>query len=102
MVWIETPTNPLLKLVDIQGAAEIVHQHEASLPHNALTLKMIKLDFRQLHSFKVFAQFHMGTQKQTWKRTAKRDMAERDIEKEMKPLNYMEGGRGCGQRQYVA
>lgn len=28
MVWIETPTNPLLKLVDIQGAAEIVHQHE--------------------------------------------------------------------------
>ena len=31
MVWIETPTNPLLKLVDIQGAAEIVHQHEVSL-----------------------------------------------------------------------
>ncbi|XP_067028413.1 cystathionine gamma-lyase-like [Acropora muricata] len=28
MVWIETPTNPLLKLVDIQGASEIVHQHE--------------------------------------------------------------------------
>ena len=31
MVWIETPTNPLLKLVDIQGAAEIVHQHEVNL-----------------------------------------------------------------------
>lgn len=31
MVWIETPTNPLLKLVDIQGAADIVHQHEVSL-----------------------------------------------------------------------
>jgi len=28
MVWIETPTNPLLKLADIQGAADIVHQHE--------------------------------------------------------------------------
>ncbi|XP_044169451.1 cystathionine gamma-lyase-like [Acropora millepora] len=28
MVWVETPTNPLLKLVDIQGASEIVHQHE--------------------------------------------------------------------------
>lgn len=28
MVWIETPTNPLLKLVDIQGAAKVVHQHE--------------------------------------------------------------------------
>ncbi|XP_074612146.1 cystathionine gamma-lyase-like [Acropora palmata] len=28
MVWIETPTNPLLKLVDIQGASEIVHQNE--------------------------------------------------------------------------
>jgi len=28
MVWIETPSNPLLKLVDIQGASEIVHQHE--------------------------------------------------------------------------
>ena len=28
MVWIETPTNPLLKLVDIQGAADIVHQNE--------------------------------------------------------------------------
>ena len=31
MVWIETPTNPLLKLVDIQGASEIVHQHEVSV-----------------------------------------------------------------------
>lgn len=30
MVWIETPTNPLLKIVDIQGAAETVHQHEVS------------------------------------------------------------------------
>ncbi|XP_015747700.1 PREDICTED: cystathionine gamma-lyase-like [Acropora digitifera] len=28
MVWVETPTNPLLKLVDIQGASEIVHQRE--------------------------------------------------------------------------
>lgn len=28
MIWIETPTNPLLKLVDIKGASEIVHEHE--------------------------------------------------------------------------
>ncbi|EDO42530.1 predicted protein [Nematostella vectensis] len=28
MVWVETPTNPTLKLTDIQGAADIVHQHE--------------------------------------------------------------------------
>ena len=34
MVWIETPTNPLLKLVDIQGAAEVVHQHEVHLLTN--------------------------------------------------------------------
>ena len=27
MVWIETPTNPTLKLVDIQAVADIVHQH---------------------------------------------------------------------------
>lgn len=38
MVWIETPSNPLLKLVDIQGASEIVHQHEVSV---TLTLKVI-------------------------------------------------------------
>lgn len=31
MVWVETPTNPLLKLVDIQGASEIVHQHEGTI-----------------------------------------------------------------------
>ena len=31
MVWIETPTNPLLKLVNIKGAADIVHQHEVHL-----------------------------------------------------------------------
>ena len=38
MVWIETPTNPLLKLVDIQGASEIVHQNEVSV---TLTVKII-------------------------------------------------------------
>src|SRR5690606_12313666 len=27
MVWIETPTNPLLKLVDIAAIAEIAHRH---------------------------------------------------------------------------
>jgi cystathionine gamma-lyase len=27
MVWIETPTNPTLKLVDIKAVADIVHQH---------------------------------------------------------------------------
>ena len=28
MVWIETPTNPNLKVVDIQAVADIAHSHE--------------------------------------------------------------------------
>jgi len=28
MVWVETPTNPLLKLVDIAAIAEIAHRHQ--------------------------------------------------------------------------
>ncbi|XP_034980018.1 cystathionine gamma-lyase [Zootoca vivipara] len=28
LVWIETPTNPMLKVVDIQGCADIVHKHK--------------------------------------------------------------------------
>merc|ERR1719460_1644778 len=28
MVWIETPTNPTLKVVDIQAVAEIVRKHD--------------------------------------------------------------------------
>ena len=28
LVWIETPTNPTLKLVDIAAVAEIVHRRE--------------------------------------------------------------------------
>ncbi|GAC1445282.1 MAG: cystathionine gamma-synthase [Chloroflexota bacterium] len=31
MVWIESPTNPLLKIVDIRAAADIAHAHEAML-----------------------------------------------------------------------
>lgn len=31
MVWIESPTNPLLKLVDIQALADITHAHGAKL-----------------------------------------------------------------------
>jgi cystathionine gamma-lyase len=31
MVWIETPTNPLLKLVDIEAVAAIAHQNDALL-----------------------------------------------------------------------
>lgn len=27
MVWIETPTNPLMKLVDIEAVSKIVHGH---------------------------------------------------------------------------
>jgi len=27
MVWIETPTNPTMKVVDIQGCSDIVHEH---------------------------------------------------------------------------
>jgi len=31
LVWVETPTNPMLKVVDIASAAEIAHQHGALL-----------------------------------------------------------------------
>ncbi|XP_046846188.1 cystathionine gamma-lyase-like isoform X2 [Xenia sp. Carnegie-2017] len=31
MVWIETPTNPLLKLIDIQAVADVAHKHEGIL-----------------------------------------------------------------------
>src|SRR5207244_11584357 len=31
LVWIETPTNPLLQIVDIAGVAEVVHRHGAVL-----------------------------------------------------------------------
>uniref|UniRef100_A0A672QRL1 Cystathionine gamma-lyase n=1 Tax=Sinocyclocheilus grahami TaxID=75366 RepID=A0A672QRL1_SINGR len=31
MVWIETPTNPTMKVVDIQGCADIVHEHNKDI-----------------------------------------------------------------------
>src|SRR5262245_2125794 len=31
LVWIETPTNPLLQLVDIAGVAQVAHKHNALL-----------------------------------------------------------------------
>lgn len=31
MIWLETPTNPLLRLVDIPAVAEIAHRHNALL-----------------------------------------------------------------------
>src|SRR6266566_4022196 len=31
MIWLETPTNPLLRLVDIQAVAEIAHRHQILL-----------------------------------------------------------------------
>ena len=31
MVWVETPSNPMLKVVDIEAAAEIAHAHGALL-----------------------------------------------------------------------
>ncbi len=31
LVWLETPTNPLLRLVDIKAVAEIVHSHNSLL-----------------------------------------------------------------------
>jgi cystathionine beta-lyase/cystathionine gamma-synthase len=29
LLWLETPTNPLMSIVDIQGAADIAHEHDA-------------------------------------------------------------------------
>ncbi len=31
MVWLETPTNPMLKVTDIRRTAEIAHKHGAIL-----------------------------------------------------------------------
>ena len=31
IVWVESPTNPLLKIVDLQGVAKIAHGHDALL-----------------------------------------------------------------------
>ncbi|XP_054835154.1 cystathionine gamma-lyase-like [Eublepharis macularius] len=31
LVWIETPTNPVMKVIDIQGCADIVHKHKGIL-----------------------------------------------------------------------
>jgi cystathionine gamma-lyase len=31
MVWVETPTNPMLRIVDIAAAAEVAHRHGALL-----------------------------------------------------------------------
>jgi cystathionine beta-lyase/cystathionine gamma-synthase len=31
LVWVETPTNPLLKIIDITGTAKIAHEHNALL-----------------------------------------------------------------------
>ncbi|HEY6411964.1 MAG TPA: aminotransferase class I/II-fold pyridoxal phosphate-dependent enzyme, partial [Ktedonobacteraceae bacterium] len=31
LIWLETPTNPLLRLIDIQAVAEIAHQHNILL-----------------------------------------------------------------------
>ncbi|KAK2540570.1 Cth [Columba guinea] len=28
LVWIETPTNPMLKIIDIQACADVVHKHK--------------------------------------------------------------------------
>ncbi|WP_247728719.1 cystathionine gamma-synthase [Halovivax limisalsi] len=29
LLWLETPTNPLMSIVDVEGAAEIAHAHDA-------------------------------------------------------------------------
>ncbi len=31
MVWVETPSNPLLRVIDIAAVAQLVHQHDAVL-----------------------------------------------------------------------
>ena len=31
MIWLETPTNPLLRLIDIQAVAEVAHRHNLLL-----------------------------------------------------------------------
>ncbi|XP_072505938.1 cystathionine gamma-lyase [Notamacropus eugenii] len=31
LVWIETPTNPIMKIIDIEGCAQVVHRYEIIL-----------------------------------------------------------------------
>jgi len=30
MVWIETPTNPTMKVIDIQAVSKMAHTHEVT------------------------------------------------------------------------
>lgn len=31
MVWLETPTNPMMKVVDIKACSELVHEHNKDI-----------------------------------------------------------------------
>lgn len=31
LVWLETPTNPMLKVIDIRACADVVHRHPGVL-----------------------------------------------------------------------
>lgn len=42
MIWIETPTNPLLKLIDIQAVADVAHKSEVSLEKVFQIIKLIR------------------------------------------------------------
>ena len=39
MIWMETPTNPTLKLIDIQAVADVAHKTEVSC-QNYLKIKL--------------------------------------------------------------
>ncbi|CAH3115850.1 unnamed protein product [Pocillopora meandrina] len=72
MVWIETPTNPLLKLVDIQGAAEVVHQHEVHLDYQVLVKRSTSYFFiactskKKIREYLLVLSWHLFTFSYIW------------------------------------
>ena len=33
MIWVETPTNPTMKIVDIEEVCKMIHKYEVSFSH---------------------------------------------------------------------
>ena len=33
MIWVETPTNPTMKIVDIEEVCKVIHKYDVSISH---------------------------------------------------------------------
>ena len=45
MIWIETPTNPTMKIVDIQAVSDLAHKYEVSERQNLSSKKFGSFKF---------------------------------------------------------